>query len=152
MKVKYIRIFLFVLIVIWALFVFYLSNQTGEESSGVSRMIARIFTKDENMLDIVERYIRKLAHFSEYALGGILFLLLFYTYKWSDRKTMTISISLGMWYAITDEIHQLLVSQRNGSIIDVYIDTLGVATGVCTIFLIIKIIENFKNKKKIKAQ
>lgn len=146
-KTKFIRIILFILIVAWALGVFHLSGQTGEESSGVSRKLAELFTKDENLLDTVERYIRKLAHFSEYAIGGVLFLLLFYTYNWTDKRKMLTSIGLGTWYAITDEVHQLMVAQRNGSIIDVYIDALGFSTGVCVTLLIIKIILLTKNKR-----
>lgn len=150
-KTKLIRIILFILIVLWALLVFYLSNQSGEESSGMSRRIADFFTKDENLVVIVERYIRKIAHFSEYGVGGVLFLLLLYTYKWSDRRTILTSIGIGCWYAITDEAHQLLVDQRNGSIVDVYIDTLGVATGVCIALLLIKIILIIKSRVKSQA-
>lgn len=147
-KTKITRIILFILIVAWALLVFYLSSQTGGESSGVSRKIAELFTKDENLLEIVEKYIRKLAHFSEYAFGGVLFLLLFSTYEWSERRKLVTSILIGAWYAATDEIHQLMVPARNGSIIDVYIDTLGVSTGVCITLLIMKIVLTIKSKKR----
>lgn len=150
-KTKLIRIILFILIVLWALLVFYMSSQTGEESSGVSRKIVELFIKDENLVELVERYIRKLAHFSEYAVGGVLFLLLFYTYNWTDKRKMITSVGLGCWYAITDEVHQLMVAQRNGSIVDVYIDTLGVATGVCMTLLVIKIILLIKNRKEVKT-
>lgn len=138
-KTKVIRAILFLLIVAWAILVFYMSSQTGGESSGVSRKIAELFTKDDKLLEIIEKYVRKFAHFSEYAFGGFLFLLLFNTYKWSDKRKMATSIGLGAWYAITDEFHQLMVDGRNGSIVDVYIDTLGVATGVCITLLIIKL-------------
>lgn len=148
-KTKIIRIVLFLLIVAWAVLVFSLSSQTGEESSGISRKIAELITKDEKLLEVVERYVRKFAHFSEYALGGALFLLLFNTYEWSDKRKMITSIALGAWYATTDEVHQLLVGGRNGNIVDVYIDTLGVATGVCTTFLILKLIGKRLSKKGI---
>ena len=145
-KTKIIRIVLFLLIVAWAVLVFYMSSQVGEESSGVSRKIAELFTKDENRLEIVEKCVRKFAHFSEYALGGVLFLLLFFTYEWSERRKLITSILIGAWYAVTDEVYQLMVDGRNGSIIDVYIDTLGVSTGVCITLLIIKIVLIIKNK------
>ncbi len=151
-KTKIVRIVLFLLIVAWAVLVFYLSGQTGGESSGLSRKIAEFFTKDQNLLEVVERYIRKFAHFSEYAFGGILFILLFNTYNWSDRRKMITSIGLGAWYATTDEVHQLMVDGRNGSIVDVYIDTLGFATGVCITFLIIKLIIQIVSKKNNKLE
>ncbi len=151
-KTKIIRIVLFLLIVTWAVLVFYLSGQTGGESSGLSRKIAELFTKDDNLLEVVERYVRKFAHFSEYAFGGFLFILLFNTYEWSDRRKMITSIGLGAWYATTDEVHQLMVVGRNGNIVDVYIDTLGVATGVCITLLIIKLITQIVSKKKSKIE
>lgn len=146
MKLK--RLILLVLIIIWAILIFGLSGQNGTESSGLSRKIVEIFTKNQEIVDIVEPYIRKVAHFSEYGLGGILFTLLFSTYNWKDRKIILISIILGIWYASMDEIHQLLVDGRNGSIVDVYIDTLGFSTGVCGIMAILKIMQ--LNKKEIK--
>lgn len=146
MKLK--RLILLVLIIIWAILIFGLSGQNGTESSGLSRKIVEIFTKNQEIVDMVEPYIRKVAHFSEYGLGGILFTLLFSTYNWKDRKIILISIILGIWYASMDEIHQLLVDGRNGSIVDVYIDTLGFSTGVCGIMAILKIIQ--LNKKEIK--
>lgn len=150
MKVK--RLILLVLIVIWAILVFGLSGQNGTESSGLSRKIVELFTKNEEIVDLVEPYVRKLAHFSEYGLGGILFILLFSTYKWTDRKMMFLSIALGIWYASMDEIHQLMVDGRHGSIFDVYLDSLGFSTGVCGMMAILKIKEmlNHKNKKMVK--
>lgn len=93
-KIKVIRIILFISIVAWAIMIFYLSSQDGGESSGVSRKIAELITKDENYLETVEHYVRKIAHFSEYAFGGILFLLLFYTYEWTEKRKITTSIGL----------------------------------------------------------
>lgn len=129
MKVK--RLILLILIIIWAILIFGFSGQNGTESSGLSRKIVSIFTKNEEIINIVEPYIRKVAHFSEYGLGGILFTLLLSTYNWKDRKIIFIAIALGIWYASIDEIHQLMVEGRHGSIFDVYLDTLGFTTGVC---------------------
>lgn len=143
MKLK--RLILLVLIIIWAILIFGLSGQSGTESSGLSRKIVAIFTSNEEIIDVVEPYIRKVAHFSEYGLGGILFTLLLATYKWTDRKIMFIAILLGIWYASMDEIHQLMVEGRNGSILDVYIDTLGFSTGVCRNY------GNFKNNTNVKS-
>ena len=145
--IKFKRIFLFLLICIWAVMVFNFSSQNGEESSGLSRKIVEIFIKSEEIVDKVEPYARKIAHFSEYALGGMLFTALFNTYSWPDRKIIATSILLGIWYAITDEFHQLLVPDRHGSFFDVYLDSLGFATGVFCMILIIKRIKQIKNKR-----
>ncbi len=142
MKLK--RLILLILIIIWAILIFGLSSQNGTESSGLSRKVVELFTKNEETIDIVEPYVRKIAHFSEYGLGGILFTLLLDTYKWKDRKIIFISIALGIWYASIDEIHQLMVDGRNGSVVDVYIDTLGFSTGVCRNY------GDFKNNTNVK--
>lgn len=147
-KKLFLRVFLFILIVLWAILVFNFSNQKGEESSALSRKLIEFFIKDENIIDLVEPYVRKAAHFSEYALGGMLFILLFSTYEWTDKKKLLISIPLGIWYATTDEIHQLMVSERNGSLFDIYIDSLGFATGALFMLLIIKIIQIIIVNKK----
>lgn len=48
--------------------IFNLSNQNGGDSSNLSRKVAGIFVFNEEMIDIIEPYIRKLAHLSEYTV------------------------------------------------------------------------------------
>lgn len=146
-KVKILRIFLIILIVLWTLLIFSFSSQDGGESSGLSRMVVEFFVKDPELVDKIEPYARKIAHFSEYGLGGILFISLFSTYDWSDRRKIITSISLGVWYAIMDEVHQLMVPGRSGALKDVYIDSLGFSTGVIGTLIIIKIFELIKEKR-----
>lgn len=145
LKIK--RIILFLLICVWAVIVFNFSSQNGDESSGLSRKIVELFIKSEELVNKVEPYVRKVAHFSEYAVGGMLFTALFNTYGWKDRKIIATSILLGIWYAITDEFHQLLVPDRHGSLFDIYLDSLGFSTGVFCMLLIIKIIKLIKDKR-----
>ena len=51
---------------------------------------------------------------------------------------------------IMDEIHQLMVPGRSGALKDVYIDSLGIATGVIGMMIIIKIISKTKKNKVAK--
>ena len=81
-----------------------------------------------------------------------MFLGLCNTFNWTDRKKLLISIGLGVWYAISDEVHQILVPARNGNIIDVWIDSLGIATGTCTMMAYYKVKEIIINKKLAKAK
>lgn len=150
-KKKIIRVICFILIIIWAILVFKMSNQQGGESSGLSRRVTAIFFKSEELIEIIEPYVRKIAHFVEYAIGGILFISLFLTYEWSDKKQMLISTLLGIWYAIIDEIHQLLVPERSGSIKDVIIDSLGICTGVIFTMIIYKLFLKIKNKRELSS-
>jgi VanZ family protein len=74
--------------------------------------------------------VRKCAHFIEYFILGI---LLFMGFKDINRlkQTFGISLLLGVIYAATDEIHQYFIPGRAMSIKDVFIDSLGVLTGLC---------------------
>ena len=148
-KVKILRTVLIILIVLWAYLVFTFSSHDGGESSGLSRWIVELFVKDAELVDKIEPYVRKWAHFSEYGLGGVLFTALFSTYKWKDRKVILISIIVGIWYAILDEVHQVMVPGRNGSLIDVYIDSLGIMTGVIGMMIVLKVVNILKNKKVV---
>ena len=143
-----IRCIILILIVIWMLTVFYLSNQNGDESGGLSEKIARILIHDENKAKKIEPYIRKLAHLSEYACGGILFLSLFLTYDFSEIKRIIFSTCLSIEYATLDEIHQLFIDGRAGQIIDVFIDTIGALIGIYFAMIIIKIVSRKLNKRK----
>ena len=128
--------------------IFKFSNQNGEESSNLSRAVAMKITNNEEKADLIEPYVRKLAHLSEYMLGGSLFSLLFLTYDFPDRKRMIFSFIIGTEYAVIDEIHQLFIDGRSGQVQDVFIDSLGILIGICSMMIIYKIIINILQKRK----
>ena len=66
--------------------------------------------------------LRKLAHAAEFAVLGALLL------RATDRAPF--AFALGSLYAVSDELHQVLVPGRMGSPLDVAIDIVGVACGV----------------------
>lgn len=146
MKKNILRIILIVCILFWMYTVFGFSKHTGEVSSGISTKIAKLFSNDEDVIITLEKIIRKIAHLSEYAVGGILFYSLFLTFKMSAKKQVIFSILITTIYAITDEIHQLFVPGRSGKITDVGIDVIGISIGICGLLFIIKIIQKIKNK------
>lgn len=151
-KIGYIRLILVLLILAWVIFVYSLSNQSGTESSGLSRKVAEFLFDSEKIIDIAEPIIRKIAHFSEYAIGGVLFYSLFSTYDYSKKQKTIISLGLGIWYAAFDEIHQLFVDGRSGNIRDVCIDSLGVFFGILCMRFVFRIFENKKNKPHINKE
>ncbi len=150
MKTK--KIITFILIVLWMILVFYLSNQVANESSQLSGGLTRKILEAVHMLDgktteqqaIIETIVRKLAHFFLYIVGGILILLHINLYKIIDKRKILTSWIIGTAYAITDELHQLFVPGRSGEIRDVFIDSLGVITGIIIIRLIFKMIKRGK--------
>jgi VanZ family protein len=66
--------------------------------------------------------LRKLAHAAEFAVLGALLLRAV-----GAERT---AFALGVAYAISDELHQLFVPGRVGSVWDVLIDAVGVAVGI----------------------
>ena len=79
-----------VLLISWLLIIFLFSNQTGPESSNVSNGILKII---EDIIhipltsNVASFVIRKLAHFTEYAILGILCANLLKTYQKLTIKT-----------------------------------------------------------------
>lgn len=131
--------------------IFSFSAQPGEQSSDLSTRIAewilRVFAptvetfapaRRQLVLEEVCFYVRKAAHFGEYAFLAFWACLLL-------REYAAACAPLKAWawatlYAATDEVHQLLVSGRAGMVRDVAIDSAGalVGAGVAMGILLIK--------------
>ena len=80
---------------------------------------------------------RKLAHFSEYAI----FALLLYgsfgmgkDFKWVRRRAV-ICAAIAAGYALTDELHQVFVPGRTASIKDSALDASGAIFGMIALYL-----------------
>jgi VanZ family protein len=68
----------------------------------------------------------KLAHASEYALGGWLLVRAFATHP----RGATWALALGALYALSDELHQALVPGRNSDVRDWVADTVGLLLAI----------------------
>lgn len=138
-----------VLVIAWMVVIFKFSSSNGQTSTKTSRgtleKIIVIFNKniDEIRLnEIVKKYdvyFRKLTHYGIYLLGGVLIFSMYYNLnKLKDGKVKyvkVLSIITGIIYATTDEIHQYFVVGRSGEVADVFLDGIGVVTGVFIIWL-----------------
>lgn len=80
-----------------------------------------------DQLEVIHLVVRKLAHFSEYALLGILAARAFRTSPnpTIKRRWLLISLSIIVGYALIDEYHQSFVPSRTASIFDSLIDMSG---------------------------
>lgn len=119
MKVR--KIIYAILLIIWMVTVFMFSNESREESSGTSGNTIRAIinmipsirqmndTEKEEIVKMLQPYARKLAHFTIYTVGGILAFLNINEYDIDNKRKILISILFGFIYAITDEIHQMLI-------------------------------------------
>ena len=70
------------------------------------------------------------------------------TYKIHLKYKFSISILVGLIYAITDEIHQSFIPGRTASIRDVCIDTCGVFLGIIIVLIIISVYKALTEKKE----
>ncbi len=75
---------------------------------------------------------RKLAHFLEYALLLGLWWRALRT-RMPLRRAVALAFTISVAYAVSDELHQLTVSDRTGTPRDVLIDTAGAATAAALI-------------------
>ena len=123
------KIILIVLLIIWVITVFCFSNQQGETSGNTSgkviKAILKIFAKDisEEQVQKLQLPIRKLAHFTIYATGGVLAIMLLNQYNIPLIQKMLYSQLIISIYAMLDEFHQSFIPGRTASIWDVLIDS-----------------------------
>lgn len=152
---SFVRIILVILTLSVMVFIFQMSAMNADDSSKLSTSLGYTvgkwlvnnfdelsLEKQEEFAKSIEHYLRKFAHFSEYAALGFLFLMDFAEFTGLKRmKRFLAALLSGFLYAVTDELHQLLVSGRSGQISDVVLDTGGVMTGcviasLCILFFV----------------
>lgn len=164
MNLKIRRIIFIVLIIINCITIFIFSNQNGDDSTKtsdfVTDFIVNIISNINKMGDNekitlaaqMSPYVRKIAHYSIYFILGFLSMNYMNTFRGRGfYQKELVSFLLCVFYAITDEIHQLFINERAGQITDVYIDSLGALTGIfVAIFIIVAIRKKLKIKEKYK--
>ena len=125
--------------------IFAFSAQTGEESdelgaSVIEPRVAAIYphydqlspAARQSLLDTVTFIVRKLAHFSEFGLLGLLLAAHIHLVRWQRPMKGSALLAWGVatLYACTDELHQMFVSDRSPELRDVGIDSAGALCGV----------------------
>ena len=100
--------------------IFLFSNQPGVESTKLASNL----------------FVRKLGHFSEYAILGFFAFAYFSNIFQTERgkiqleTSFFISFLFCFSYAVSDEFHQTFVIGRDGNFMDVLIDSGGVLFGI----------------------
>ena len=121
--------------------IFSFSAKNGTSSAGMSNADLMMHA------EAVHTFVRKTAHFTEYAVLG------FFTYKAVscdvlDRKKAVLTAQLiSTGYASTDEIHQMFVPGREGKVFDVMIDSCGAFCGIMVSLITQKFIEKKKGNQ-----
>lgn len=154
-----------ILLVVYIL-IFGFSAENATESSSRSKEIAKACVetvntvgkknwtqaKKEQLTETYENPIRKLAHFSEYALTGLLLFIIWVQWFPVNKKMF---ICLLAWICLTasaDEIHQLFVDGRSGNVKDVLIDTAGGFFGILFSMAVRRVIEKIGSTRLLKKK
>lgn len=134
-----------ILLTLWMIMMFMFSAQTGtasDKTSGgitgaITQVVQNVFniesSQTEQLYKTISKIVRKTAHFTAYALGGILAYCTYNSYKKIKLEDLKYIVIFMILYAISDEIHQYFVPGRSAEIRDVLIDVLGANIGILII-------------------
>ncbi len=140
---------LWLAVVLMSVQIFSFSSATGTESGSISEPIAQALMNmiekilpvsieaEQAFFGICHVLVRKVGHFAEFMILGILTFSLARSYRLKKGLSALISGGYCMVYSITDEVHQLFVSERSGNFLDVFIDFSGALAGVGICYLVL---------------
>ena len=151
-----IKIFRIIILVLWMLVIFTFSQSNGEKSSGRSigilknivtnisdglykiKIINKPISEDraQKIANNLNYPARKIMHMSEYFILALLIYNVLVLYE--IKKIYLVTFITSVLYAISDEIHQLFTG-RTSSIIDVFVDSIGILIAICFIYNVNKI-------------
>lgn len=125
------------------------ATQSAQQSGSVLAVLAPWLNALGIQPEAFHNVLRKLAHFSEYGLLGLLWTaeLWLEPHNRKGRGSMD-RLGLCMLTALVDETIQLFVPGRSGEIRDVWIDSAGALTGILTATAVIQIGRICLSKRK----
>ena len=116
-------------------------EESGDTSGALLMFVAGAMEKlghlpfSADQLAVLHHVIRKIAHFTEFAILGVTTVIALYNKNRSRSCNYLLPIIIAVLYACSDEFHQLFVPGRAGTIKDVLVDSLGALTGVTLTWL-----------------
>ena len=157
---------------VWMIVIFCFSAQDSTESGSLSgdllRKLLAFFNPHWNIMTNSQKILlmsklhtlfRKLGHFSEYCVLGMLLTLTarrFCKNRFQQAiphiimRTIALPALLALCYAASDEFHQRFVAGRSCELRDVCIDFTGAALGIVVVTLSAHIIKNKKERVSAK--
>ncbi|MEC0230187.1 VanZ family protein [Paenibacillus alba] len=152
--------------ILWMAFIFLKSAETYQQQSlrplleskltadQLKMSVPRLkFTYDhqlvswEDPIGIIEFFIRKAGHVSEFAILALLWSLALLAKPVKVVIALLTSSIISVLYAASDEWHQTFVDGRTGHAIDVAIDSIGVVLAVLVILVVVGIRKWIKRKR-----
>lgn len=159
MKTKKYR-WLFLLLILWAIFIVAFSAQPWSESFHTSSVVEDFILKMVSWMpgaqDFVKQFleifpVRKIAHFVEYMILGGLSTASWVLYQAEEQESrkpfFLIAWGSCVLFAVLDELHQAFVPGRTSSIRDVLLDSVGALFGAFLVAWIVKHV--IKNDKEV---
>lgn len=123
-------------LVAWMAVIFLASSDTssGHHSSAIVDAVIHFLRIEPSpaQLEATNYLFRKAAHFTEYAILGLL-------WAWALPQAsyrLFLAWSAATLYAGSDELHQMFVATRGPALLDVAIDSAGAATALLAIWLL----------------
>lgn len=116
----------------WMVVIFVLSSEGHNTSSGRSDAIVQALQSIgvSWQTDLLTFLTRKAAHTVAYLVLGVLAYNVMRQYRLSNQVAVAVSAAVVVVYAMSDELHQLLVPGRSGEVRDVLIDSTAGLLGV----------------------
>ena len=134
---KTVKILKIIVLILWMIVIFLLSNQTGNESTilsdGVINSSICKFISNCNP-EVYSFIVRKSAHILIYFILGIFSVMNFK----NDKEGLINAFILCITYAFFDELHQMFINNRSGEVRDIFIDMIGSISGILLFYKIRK--------------
>ena len=125
------------------------STQSAQQSGSLLAFLTPWLTALGIQPEGFHTILRKLAHFSEYGLLGVLWTMELWLGPHREKRRGAMErLSFCMLTAFLDETIQLFVPGRSGEIRDVWIDTAGAWTGIVITTCLVCIAAKFRNRNK----
>ena len=150
----------------WISLIYKMSSDTGVESTRLSSSVLNILNELFNLELDDDSILRTFAHASEFALLTVLSYMALSSTNKISRKTSyaespvkllrsdnEMNIIFTLWFAIVnaifDEYHQLFVTGRDGSIVDVLVDLIGIIFVLIIVRVIFTIYMRYKGRTEV---
>ena len=127
------------------------ASASSAQSGRVASLFASLFDIERQPFRFLYENLRKVAHFTEFALLGAETALMFLLNGKSTVRFCTLGILFCAFSAATDECIQYFVPGRACTLLDVGIDTAGSATALIGLFLFVACFKRFLEKKRREA-
>ncbi|MDS0525599.1 VanZ family protein [Clostridium sp. SHJSY1] len=142
------------LCILWMGFIFYNSSQNGNESNGLSyKIIDKIISIKQEVTERGNKFlvyagpneakesnsnvrvalnlnIRKVAHGFEFFILAVLIANAYFAHNKKGKNVIINILFIVLFYAVTDEYHQIYVKGRHSCVEDVIIDFIGGIIGM----------------------